>query len=394
MPRSTSTRPSDRISGCRRRAASSTASFGARNDRTPRRSSRMDAHREAILGRSGARRREHRVSPGRGPRACRPERGRQVDPDQDPDRRLSRRCRQDAPERERRSRSPRPETAQRGGISTIYQEINLIPYRSVAENIFLGRAPRRFGLIDWAQHEPGGRRAAAPLRRQDRCRPAALRLQHRHPADGRHRPRGLVRRQAGDHGRADLLARRSRGRGPLRRDPAAARRRRLGDLRQPQARRALCRLRPRHGDARRPHRRDEPDGRRSASSSSSPPCSGATCRPCAASGQTGFHGGGHAADRTLLEAEGLRSGIKVKDVACAVRAGEIVGLAGLLGSGRTELARAIFGADRADAGTIRVDGKIGRPSASRSTRSRMGSASAPRTARSKASFPKCRCART
>src|SRR5687767_9941462 len=42
-----------------------------------------------------------------------------------------------------------PEAAQRGGISTIYQEINLIPYRSVAENIFLGRAPRRFGMIDW-----------------------------------------------------------------------------------------------------------------------------------------------------------------------------------------------------------------------------------------------------
>ena len=33
-----------------------------------------------------------------------------------------------------------------GGISTIYQEINLVPFRSVAENIFLGREPRRFGL--------------------------------------------------------------------------------------------------------------------------------------------------------------------------------------------------------------------------------------------------------
>ena len=42
-----------------------------------------------------------------------------------------------------------PQEAQAGGISTIYQEINLVPYRSVAENIFLGREPRRFGLIDW-----------------------------------------------------------------------------------------------------------------------------------------------------------------------------------------------------------------------------------------------------
>src|ERR687884_634071 len=41
-----------------------------------------------------------------------------------------------------------PHDAQKGGISTIYQEINLVPYRSVAENIFLGREPRRLGLID------------------------------------------------------------------------------------------------------------------------------------------------------------------------------------------------------------------------------------------------------
>src|SRR3954449_13152223 len=42
-----------------------------------------------------------------------------------------------------------PHDAQKGGISTIYQEINLVPYRSVTENIFLGREPKRLGLIDW-----------------------------------------------------------------------------------------------------------------------------------------------------------------------------------------------------------------------------------------------------
>src|SRR5579871_2119434 len=41
-----------------------------------------------------------------------------------------------------------PQEAQRGGISPIYQEINLIHYRTVAENIFLGREPRRFGFLD------------------------------------------------------------------------------------------------------------------------------------------------------------------------------------------------------------------------------------------------------
>src|SRR5271166_5499835 len=42
-----------------------------------------------------------------------------------------------------------PQEAQRGGISTIYQEINLVPFRSVAENICLGRERRRYGLLDW-----------------------------------------------------------------------------------------------------------------------------------------------------------------------------------------------------------------------------------------------------
>src|ERR687894_1288172 len=42
-----------------------------------------------------------------------------------------------------------PQQAQANGVSTIYQEINLVPFRSVAENILMAREPRRFGLIDW-----------------------------------------------------------------------------------------------------------------------------------------------------------------------------------------------------------------------------------------------------
>ena len=46
----------------------------------------------------------------------------------------------------------RPLDAQRSGVSTIYQEVNLIPLMSVAQNIFLGREPRnRFGLINFAR---------------------------------------------------------------------------------------------------------------------------------------------------------------------------------------------------------------------------------------------------
>ncbi len=42
-----------------------------------------------------------------------------------------------------------PQQAQNNGISTIYQEINLVPFRSVAENVFMAREPRRWGFIDW-----------------------------------------------------------------------------------------------------------------------------------------------------------------------------------------------------------------------------------------------------
>jgi len=42
-----------------------------------------------------------------------------------------------------------PQEARKNGISTVYQEINLCPNLSVAENIFMGREPKKFGFIDW-----------------------------------------------------------------------------------------------------------------------------------------------------------------------------------------------------------------------------------------------------
>src|SRR5258707_10230924 len=47
-----------------------------------------------------------------------------------------------------------PKNAQAGGIRTIYQEINLIPDRSLAENIALGDVPRRFGFLDLPRMPP------------------------------------------------------------------------------------------------------------------------------------------------------------------------------------------------------------------------------------------------
>jgi monosaccharide-transporting ATPase len=73
------------------------------------------------------------------------------------------------------------------------------------------------------------------------------------------------------------------------------------------------------------------------------------------SGATGFQRREAAAGEVLVEARDLR-GERLNGASLRARQGEIVGLAGLLGSGRTEVARAIFGADRAE-GTILVRGK-------------------------------------
>src|SRR5205823_1777650 len=60
----------------------------------------------------------------------------------------------------------------------------------------------------------------------------------------------------------------------------------------------------------------------------------------------------------VLEARGLgNAAAGVRDVDLSVRAGEVVGLAGLVGAGRTELARILFGLTPADAGSVRLRGR-------------------------------------
>ncbi|GAA0971229.1 Ribose import ATP-binding protein RbsA [Nocardioides aquaticus] len=58
----------------------------------------------------------------------------------------------------------------------------------------------------------------------------------------------------------------------------------------------------------------------------------------------------------VLEVEGLTRAGVFTDVSFSVRAGEIVGLAGLVGAGRSEIARAVFGVDAYDRGSVRVGG--------------------------------------
>ena len=65
----------------------------------------------------------------------------------------------------------------------------------------------------------------------------------------------------------------------------------------------------------------------------------------------------HAAGKVVLEVEGLSRDLAFRDVSFSVRAGEIVGLGGLVGSGRTEIARVLFGIDQPTAGQIRIEGE-------------------------------------
>jgi ABC-type sugar transport system ATPase subunit len=59
----------------------------------------------------------------------------------------------------------------------------------------------------------------------------------------------------------------------------------------------------------------------------------------------------------VLRAEGITRGHVLKHCSFEVRSGEILGFAGLVGAGRTELARAVFGADPIDSGTIELEGQ-------------------------------------
>lgn len=65
----------------------------------------------------------------------------------------------------------------------------------------------------------------------------------------------------------------------------------------------------------------------------------------------------HEVGDSRLVVKGLSRGDAVRDVSFDVRRGEVLGVTGLVGAGRTETARLIFGADRADSGTVELDGR-------------------------------------
>lgn len=71
-------------------------------------------------------------------------------------------------------------------------------------------------------------------------------------------------------------------------------------------------------------------------------------------------GGQHITSHELIDAKGLSHAGKIKPFSLALKRGEVIGLTGLLGSGRSELARTIYGADKTQTGSLKVKGNDAR----------------------------------
>ncbi len=251
-----------------------------------------------------------------------------------------------------------PRQAQDGGIGAIYQEVNLLPLRSVAENIFLGREPKRFGFIQWRQMNKDAEAALARL---------GITLDVTQPLGAL----SLALQQM------VAVAR------------AVSRQSKLLVMDEPTSSLDEGEVRTLFGVLRGlrdggvsviyiSHKLDElfalcdnitvmRDGQTIATHAVKDISRlqlvglmlGKDPGILAAQGQTAFRTGDRQAGKTLLTAHHLHRGRPLQDAAVSVRAGEIVGLAGLLGSGRTEVARALFGADILQSGTVEFDGTPG-----------------------------------
>ncbi|TXG80941.1 MAG: sugar ABC transporter ATP-binding protein [Thermomicrobiales bacterium] len=251
-----------------------------------------------------------------------------------------------------------PHHAQQLGVSIIYQEFNLFPNMSVEENIFIGREPNRSGFVDRAQM----REFAQGFLRQ-----VGVDLD----------PRAMVRNLSVAQQQMVEIAKALsyNARIVIMDEPTSA----LTDTEVRALFEIIRGLKERGlGIVFVSHRLEEifeicdritvlRDGRNAGellTATSSPDQGG---RMMVGREVTDLYqkSGSTATDRIVLSVRGLsRSGTQQDDskvvldgVDLDVRAGEIVGLAGLVGSGRTEVARAIFGADHFDSGEIYLDGQ-------------------------------------
>ncbi|BEU19962.1 sugar ABC transporter ATP-binding protein [Paraburkholderia sp. 22B1P] len=249
-----------------------------------------------------------------------------------------------------------PKEAREAGISTIYQEINLVPFRSVAENIFLGREPRRFGLIDWREVQ---RRASALLES------FGLQIDVKKPAGSYstaiQQMVALARAVSSD---AKMVIM----------DESTS------SLDEREVELLFTVVRKLRDDGRAvifvSHRLDElyalcdrvtvmRDGQTVAQSAMKDidkrqlvtTMLGRTLAAVVQDDSAAREANLARRGDKAISARNLSSHPKVSDVSLDVHAGEAVGLAGLLGSGRTETMRLLFGADPAERGTVSINGK-------------------------------------
>ncbi|WP_097955674.1 MULTISPECIES: sugar ABC transporter ATP-binding protein [Streptomyces] len=260
-------------------------------------------------------------------------------------------------------RFARPFEAQQAGISTIYQEVNLVPLMSVARNIFLGREPKnRFGLIDFARMN----RETTEL-----LDGFGVRVDPKRPLH----TLGIGTQQMVALARAVSV----QAQVVIMDEPTSS----LEPREVETLFRVIENLRG-QGIAVLyvSHRMDElyricdrvtvlRDGRHIHTGELAPlermqlvsMMLGRDMAEVRRDGLTGFAGEGHDAARTLvLTATGLDRRHQLHDISVELYAGEVLGLGGLLGSGRSETAKALTGALPLDGGEITVDGKrLGRP---------------------------------
>ena len=273
----------------------------------------------------------------------------------------------------RRARFASPREAQDGGVSTIYQELNLVPLRSVTENVVMGYEPRRFGVfIDW----PGAHRRAREIL-------------------GRFGIDIDVRERLGSYSTAiQQLVAIARAvsldaKLVIMDEPTSS----LDD-REVEVLFGVVRELKRNGVSVLyiSHFLDElfeicdrvttmRDGRtvsvRTVAETSKPELIadmlGRRIEDIRISGVTDFSLRAATKGEVLVRAEDVATGRRLRKLNLVLERGEIVGLGGLLGSGRTEAARALFGVDPLTAGRIELrDGRPGPQGAARAIASGLG----------------------
>jgi len=244
-----------------------------------------------------------------------------------------------------------PAQAQAAGVGIIYQEFNLLPYRSVAENVFVGREPTRNGLVDRGAME----RVTADLLED--------------LGETSFGPRSTVGRlSVAQQQVVEIVKARSLDARILVMDePTAA----LAEHEAELLAAMIRRLQERGiGILYISHRLKEvfalasritviKDGAHVATKSVNEVDSRGLVNLMVGRELDSYFPPRREEIGTgdvRLRVKGARS-FKLKDVDLDLRAGEIVGVAGLQGSGRTSLARAIFGMDPFEAGEVELDGK-------------------------------------